>query len=72
MLRSRTDIRVWLAFLLGAVMCVLALSYGKVRKERSGLLVFDATSTQPGMLKVFYQKTGNSPIRVVVTNDTVA
>ena len=58
MLRSRTDIRAWLAFLLGAVACVFALSYSEMRKEPSGLLVLDATSTQPGVLKVFYTKDG--------------
>ena len=58
MLRSRTDIRAWLAFLLGAVACVFALSYSEMRKEPSGLLVLDATSTQSGVLKVFYTKDG--------------
>jgi|GEM_PF-1732796 len=53
-----TDIRAWLAFLLGGVFCVLAMSYGEMRNEPSGLLVFDTTSTQPGMLKVLYTKDG--------------
>jgi len=50
--------RAWFAFLLGAVVCVLALSYVEMRKEPSGLLVLDASSTQPGMLKVLYTKDG--------------
>jgi hypothetical protein len=56
--RTRVDLRAWFAFLLGAVACALALSYGEVRKEPSGLLVFDAVSTRPGTLKVFYTKGG--------------
>lgn len=55
---GRADIRAWLSFLLGTVVCALALSYGEIRKEPSALLVFDAASTQPGTLKVFYTKDG--------------
>lgn len=55
---SSIDVRAWLAFLLGALTCIFALSYIEVRKQPSGLLVFDTTSTKPGMLKVFYTKDG--------------
>ena len=55
---NSVDVRAWLAFLLGALTCIFALSYIEVQKEPSGLLVFDTTSTQPGMLKVFYTKDG--------------
>lgn len=54
--RRAVDVRAWLAFFLGAVACVLALSYGEVQKEPSGMLVFDVSSTQPGALKVLYTK----------------
>lgn len=58
MLISRNDIRAWLVFLMGVLACVLALSYGKLQKEPSGLLVLDASSTQPGLLKILYTKDG--------------
>ena len=56
--RSGADIRAWLAFLLGALACVLSIAYIEARKEPSGLLAFDVSSTQPGMLKVLYTKDG--------------
>ena len=55
---GRTDIRAWIAFLLGVVVCVLAISYGEIRNEPSALLVFNVTSTKPGILKVIFTKDG--------------
>ena len=35
-----TDIRAWLAFLLGGVFCVLAMSYGEMRNEPLNRKIF--------------------------------
>ena len=54
----KTNTHAWLSFVFGVMICVFALSYAEVRKEPPGLLVFDATSTKPGTLKVLYAKDG--------------
>lgn len=56
--RNKTDIGAWMAFLFGVIVCVLAIVYIEARKEPSSLLTFEASSTQPGMLKVLYTKDG--------------
>jgi hypothetical protein len=56
--KSHFDFRAWLAFLSGVVICVLIISMGELRKEPSGLLVFDAASTQTGSLKILYTVQG--------------
>jgi hypothetical protein len=55
---DKFDIHAWLAFLLGVVICVLAMSYAEMRKDPSGLLTFEAASTQPGILKVVLTSDG--------------
>ena len=59
MLKSvKQDVGAWIAFLLGVMACVLAISYREMRNEPSGLLTFDVTSTKPGILKIIFTKDG--------------
>ncbi|MBK9441213.1 MAG: hypothetical protein IPN53_07820 [Comamonadaceae bacterium] len=58
LLGIRMNIRDWGAFLFGVLLCVLVLTYGEIRKEPSGLLAMEASTTHPGMLKVLYTKDG--------------